>query len=325
MSEFLVGFHIKDYEEISDFYKHVEQYTEIKLIKVIGIRVLSLPDMAFGDIMFSSLDYDLTKLGSVVGFEYYDFLKRHDDYFVFDVLKARITEDNTLSIANGTSIFPIYSNNELVRCDNSLMLIYDRDCDLKVCFDIDLGDVEIYLKNIYMYGNLHKDYSINKYWHKGHYKCSYRAFVKNIGFDNALIGCVEDNGFTMFMSKCIVHLDSIDTPETLIFPSNTTAVLLDSDSYLHKNHTLVIPPSVEVIAVLNSCISYIDNGSLTLVIPSKKANKMLIDIYLNIYSSTYGRDMNRASREKVNSLLNNIGTDKFIELLSKAHIKVELY
>ena len=265
MSEFLVGFHIKDCEEILDFYKHIEIYTEIKLINVVGIRVLSLPDMIFDDIMFSSLDYDLNKLESVIGFDYYDILTRHNDYFVFDVLKARITNDNILSIGNGFGNFAIYSNNELVKCNNSLMVIYDKNGELEICLDLDLGDVEIYLKDIYMYGNSHNK---NKYWCNNTYTCSYIIAIKNIKLVDVLIGCIEDNGFTMFMGKCIVHLDDINTPETLIFPNNAIEILLDSDYYLHKNHTLVIPPSANSIAVLNSCISYTDNCGLTLVIPS---------------------------------------------------------
>ena len=249
MSEFLVGFHIKDCEEILDFYKHIEIYTEIKLINVVGIRVLSLPDMIFDDIMFSSLDYDLNKLESVIGFDYYDILTRHNDYFVFDVLKARITNDNILSIGNGFGNFAIYSNNELVKCNNSLMVIYDKNGELEICLDLDLGDVEIYLKDIYMYGNSHNK---NKYWCNNTYTCSYIIAIKNIKLVDVLIGCIEDNGFTMFMGKCIVHLDDINTPETLIFPNNAIEILLDSDYYLHKNHTLVIPPSANSIAVLNS-------------------------------------------------------------------------
>ena len=322
MSEFLVGFHIKDYEEISDFYKHVEQYTEIKLIKVIGIRVLSLPDMAFDDIMFNSLDYDLTKLKSVIGFEYYDILTRHNDYFVFDALKARITDDNILSIGNSLSNFAIYSNNELVKSNNSLIVIYGKNSDLEICLDIDLGDVEIYLKDIYMYGNSHNK---NKYYDNNTYNCSYIISIENIKLGDVLIGCILDNGFTMFMGKCIVHLDDVDTPETLIFPNDAIEILLDSDYYLHKNHTLVIPPSANSITVLNSCVSYTDNCGLTLVIPSKTANKLLIDIYINILCSTYIRDEFKISRNQAEDLLNNVGTDKFIELLSKHNIRVELY
>lgn len=322
MSEFLVGFHIKDCEEILDFYKHIEQYTEIKLIKVVGIRVLSLPDMVFDDIMFSSLDYDLNKLKSVIGFDYCDILTRHNDYFVFDVIKARITEDNTLSIANGFSTFAIYSNNELVKCNNSLMVIYDKNGELEICLDLDLGDAEIYLKDIYMYGNSHNK---NKYWSNNTYTCSYIVTIKNIKLGDALVGCIEDKGFTMFMGKCIVHLDYVDTPETLIFPSNTTEILLDSDYCLHKNHTLVIPPSVDSITVLNSCIICTDNGGLTLVIPSKTSSKLLIDIYINILCSTYIEDEFKISRNKADELLNNIGTGRFIELLNAHNIRVEIY
>ena len=322
MSKFLVGFHIKDCEEILDFYKHIEIYTEIKLIKVIGIRVLSLPDMIFDDIMFSSLDYDLNKLESVIGFDYCDILTRHNDYFVFDALKARITNDNILSIGNGLSNYAIYSNDELVRCNNSLMVIYDKNGDLEICLDLDLGDVEIYLKDIYMYGNSHNK---NKYYDNNTYTCSYIIAIKNIKLVDVLMGCIEDNGFTMFMGKCIVHLDDINTPETLIFPNNAIEILLDSDYYLHKNHTLVIPPSANGITVLNSCASYTDNGGLTLVIPSKTANKLLIDIYINILCSTYIRDEFKISRNQAKDLLNNVGADKFIELLNKHNIRLELY
>lgn len=322
MSKFLVGFHIKDCEEILDFYKHIEIYTEIKLIKVIGIRVLSLPDMIFDDIMFSSLDYDLNKLESVIGFDYCDILTRHDDYFVFDALKSRITNDNILSIGNGLSNFAIYSNNELVRCNNSLMVIYDKNGDLEICLDLDLGDVGIYLKDIYMYGNSHNK---NKYYDNNTYTCSYIIAIKNIKLVDVLIGCIEDNWFTMFMGKCIVHLDDINTPETLIFPNDAIEILLDSAYYLHKNHTLVIPPSANSITVLNSCVSYTDNGGLTLVIPSKTANKLLIDIYINILCSTYIRDEFKISRNQAEDLLNNVGTDKFIELLNEHNIRVELY
>lgn len=321
MSKFLVGFHIKDCEEILDFYKHIEIYTEIKLIKVVGIRVLSLPDMIFDDIMFSSLDYDLNKLESLIGFDYCDILTRHNDYFVFDALKARITNDNILSIGNGLSNFAIYSNNELVKPNNSLMGIYDKNGDLEICLDLDLGDVEIYLKDIYMYGNSHTK---NKYYDNNTYTCSYIIAINNIKLGDVLIGCIEDNGFTMFMGKCIVHLDDVNTPETLIFPNNAIEILLDSDYYLHKNHTLVMPPSVNSITVLNSCVSYTDNGVLTLVIPSKTANKLLIDIYINILCSTYIRDEFKISRNQAEDLLNNVGTDKFTELLNEHNTIVEL-
>ena len=94
---------------------------------------------------------------------------------------------------------------------------------------------------------------------------------------------------------------------------------------MHKNHTLVIPPSVYSITVLNNCIICTDNEGLTLVIPSKTSSKLLIDIYINILCSTYIKDVFEISRNKADELLNNIGTGRFIELLNAHNIRVELY
>lgn len=321
MSKFLVGFYIDNYEEAIDFYNNIRLCKGIKFIKTSGIKVLSLPEMEFNDIMFSSLDYDLSKLSSVIGFDFYNILSRQGDCFVFDILSARITSSNALHIRNDLDIFPLYSNSGVINRENSLMLIYDKASNLEIYCDVDLGDIEIYLGDVYMYGNSCKNLNKNKYDY------TYIKCIKTIKFGDVFFDCIVSGKFTMFMDKCIVHLDDKKTIETLIVPSNTVVVFLECDYYLCNNYTLVISPSVETIRVLNDNLHFINNKSVTFLIPSKNINKLLIELY-NIAGELEVADAFRDYYDESNSicsLLDNLGTDKFIKLLNKTNIRVELY
>lgn len=322
MSKFLVGFHLDNYEEVIAFYSNnMRMYKAIKLIQTSGIKVLSLPEMEFNDIMFSSLDYDLSKLSSVIGFDFYNILSRQGDCFVFDILSARITHSNALRIGNDLDIFPLYSNISIINRENSLMLIYDKASNLEIYCDIDLGDVEIYLGDVYMYGNSCKNLNKNKYDY------TYIKCIKTIKFSDVFFDCTVNGKLTKFMDKCIVHLDDKKTIETLIVPSDTTVVFLDCDYYLYNKYTLVIPPSIEIIRVLNNNFHFIKDKSITFLISSKKLSKVLIEIY-NITGEDDRVDAFKDYYDESNSicaLLDNLGTDKFIELLNKTNIRVELY
>ena len=293
----------------------------IKFIKTSGIKVLSLPEMEFNDIMFSSLDYNLSKLNSVIGFDFCSILTRQGDCFVFDILSARITSSNALSIGNDLDIFPLYSNNCVINREIGLMIIYDKSSNLEIYCDADAGDVEIYLDKVYMYGNSCKNLINYKY------ACYYIKCIKNLGFNNVFFDCILSGKFTMFIDKCIVHLDDKEAIETLIVPSNTIVVFLDCDYYLRNKYTLVIPPSVETIRVLDNNFHFIKDKSITFLIPSTKLNKLLIEIY-NIAGEREVVGAFRDYYDESNSicaLLDKLGTDKFIELLNKTNIRVELY
>lgn len=322
MSKFLVGFYIDNYEEVIDFYhNNMRMYKAIKLIQTSGIKVLSLPEMEFNDIMFSSLDYDLSKLNSVIGFDFCNILERQSDCFAFDILSARITHSNALRIGNDLDIFPLYSTSGIINRENSLMLIYDKYSNLEIYCNIDLGDVEIYLGDVYMYGNSCKNLNKNKYDY------TYIKCVKTIKFSDVFFDCTVNGKLTKFMDKCIVHLDDKKTIETLIVPSNTVVVFLECDYYLHNKYTLVISPSVETIRVLNDNLHFINNKSVTFLIPSKNINKLLVELY-NIAGEREVADAFRDYYNESNSicsLLDKLGTDKFIELLNKTNIRVELY
>lgn len=322
MSKFLVGFYIDNYEEVIDFYhNNMRMYKAIKLIQTSGIKVLSLPEMEFNDIMFSSLDYDLSELSSVIGFDFYNILSRQGDCFVFDILSARITHSNALSIGNDLDIFPLYSTSGIINRENRLMLIYDKASNLEIYCDVDLGDVEIYLGDVYMYGNSCKNLNKNKYDY------TYIKCIKTIKFSDVFFDCKVNGKLTKFMDKCIVHLDGKKTIETLIVPSDTTVVFLDCDYYLYNKYTLVIPPSIEIIRVLNNNFHFIKDKSITFLISSKKLSKVLIEIY-NITDEDDRVDAFKDYCDESNSicaLLDKLGTDKFIELLNKTNIRVELY
>lgn len=321
MSKFLVGFYIDNYEEVIDFYNNMELYKDIKYIKTSGIKVLSLPEMEFSDIMFSHLGYDLTKLNSVIGFDFCNILVRQGDCFVFDILSSRITSNNALHIGNDLDIFPLYSNSSVINRENSLMLIYDKSSDLEIYCDVDLGDVEIYLVDVYMYGNSHKN--LNNY----KYECNYIKGIENLGFSDVFFDCIVSGKLTIFMDKCIVHLDDKKTIETLVVSSNTVVVFLDCDYYLCNNYTLVIPPSVETIRVLDNNFHFIKDKSVTFLIPIKKLNKLLIELY-NIAGEREVADAFRDYYNESNSicsLLDKLGADKFIKLLNKTNIRLELY
>jgi hypothetical protein len=316
-----VGFYIDNYEEVIDFYNNIRLYKDIKFIKTSGIKVLSLPEMEFNDIMFSSLNYDLSKLNSVIGFDFCNILARQGDCFVFDILSARITHSNALHIGNDLDIFPLYSNSSTTNKGNSLMLICDKASNLEIYCDVDLGDVEIYLGDVYMYGNSCKNLNKNKYDY------TYIKCIKTIKFSDVFFDCTVNGKLTKFMDKCIVHLDDKKTIETLIVPSNTIVVFLECDYYLHNKYTLVISPSVETIRVLNDNLHFINNKSVTFLISSKKLSKILIEIY-NISGEDERVDAFKDYYDESNSicaLLDNLGTDKFIELLNKTNIRVKLY
>lgn len=322
MSKFLVGFYIDNYEEVIDFYhNNMRMYKAIKLIQTSGIKVLSLPEMEFNVIMFSSLDYDLSKLSSVIGFDFYNILSRQGDCFVFDILSARITHSNALRIGNDLGIFPLYSTSGIINRENRLMLIYDKASNLEIYCNIDLGDVEIYLGDVYMYGNSCKNLNKNKYDY------TYIKCIKTIKFSDVFFDCTVNGKITKFMDKCIVHLDDKKTIETLIVPSNTVVVFLDCDYYLHNKYTLVISPSVEIIRVLNNNFHFIKDKSINFLVSSKKLNKVLIELY-KIAGEREVVDAFKDYYDESNSicaLLDKLGTDKFIELLNKTNIRVELY
>jgi len=322
VSKFLVGFYIDNYEEVIDFYhNNMRMYKAIKLIQTSGIKVLSLPEMEFNVIMFSSLDYDLSKLSSVIGFDFYNILSRQGDCFVFDILSARITHSNALRIGNDLGIFPLYSTSGIINRENRLMLIYDKASNLEIYCNIDLGDVEIYLGDVYMYGNSCKNLNKNKYDY------TYIKCIKTIKFSDVFFDCTVNGKITKFMDKCIVHLDDKKTIETLIVPSNTVVVFLDCDYYLHNKYTLVISPSVEIIRVLNNNFHFIKDKSINFLVSSKKLNKVLIELY-KIAGEREVVDAFKDYYDESNSicaLLDKLGTDKFIELLNKTNIRVELY
>lgn len=340
--DFLVGIHTKDYRGTYNI--------QGKLIFVItGIKVLTLPEMTFYDIMFEDYnDYsneDLySLLDSINGWKYSSRIYREKDILYVNYGYCNCINLGAVSLYNYVDFIPLFCNGNLVNktADKLRITQFSNVSLLNITIFVNLTSykVGIFADGRYIFGDikfksLHYDYE-GFYKEMDEYTKSFLEIhsVSDPYFINNIVPIdYEDNKLLLIGNRCILNVDTIHTDKIIIIHNGVKElILIGLRDNINNKVILVIPPSIDRLFIDSD--SYLDiNIKFTF---AKKSNIHSILYYLYKCAYYIPKDLRDKLESKLDSgcnlsyrdkMLNYIkdNKDDMVSLLGKSGLSVSFY
>lgn len=270
---FLVGIHTENLD-----------FERLGSIKVLGLKVLSLPDMLYDDIWYtgnsSSFIDDIKDIG---GWNY-------SNNLIFNCSDCSI--DLGSSMYEDINKIPMFVSDALLKSNKKSNLsieISDSYCGNSINILVNLISFEccLYYREVYLYG----DYMSESFREYSYYYIGMNRYKLNISIYDLLPLEYNSNCIAIFKNTAIIDLGGDYLNSITVVHNGIETVMLISDEYCYKDITLVFPPTVEKLVYLDShCMDYLGVSiNITYIVPKIPS---IPDILVRIFDKTYNNLLN---------------------------------
>lgn len=345
--DFLVGIHIKDYNGTSNSRGKND-------FKMTGIKVLTLPEMCFYDIMFEDyIGYSneelYSLLDSIKGWKYSSRLYRHNGTLYLSYCQCNTLHYGGVSLFNYSDCIPLFCDGKLLNSkDNKLKITQSSDADLlNIVIYVNLTSYEIgvFVDGHCIFGNINfkslyydcEDNSIDKL--RDSYTKSFLEIYStgNPYFIDDIVPVEHiDSGISVVGSKCLLDMSISHSGKTIIIPNEIKELILSvDDNKLSTEDIIVFPPSIDRLLLLSDQIFSYSVINIKLIFAEKSdISNILYYLYQCVYDiPKYLRDTteskmvsgdNLSYKDKMLNYIKN-NKDDMVKLLGRLGLSISFY
>jgi len=340
--DFLVGIHTENYRGTYNI--------QGKLIFVItGIKVLTLPEMTFHDIMFEDCnDYSNEELyrllDSINGWKYSNRIYREKDILYVNYGYCNCINLGAVSLYNCVDFIPLFCNDKLVnRTADKLRITQSSNVSLlniTIFVNLTSYEVGIFADGRYIFGDikfksLHYDYE-GFYKEMDEYTKSFLEIhsFSDPYFINDIVNIdYENNGLLLIGDRCILNIDTINNDKSVIIPNGVKElILMGLRDNINNKVILVIPPSIDSLFIDSD--SYLDINIKFTFAKNSNINSILYYLYKCAYyipkdlrdklESKMDSGCNLSYRDKMLNYIKD-NKDDMVGLLNSSGLNISFY
>lgn len=346
--DFLVGIHTNDYRGTYNI--------QGKLIFVItGIKVLTLPEMTFHDIMFEDYnDYSNEELyrllDSINGWKYSNHIYREKDILYLNYEYCNFINLGGVSLFNLIDCIPLFCDDKLVDRDTNKLKITQSInitlLDITIYVNLTSYEVGVFVGGHCIFGgiefkSLYYDYekysNLTDKSRDSYSKSFLEIYLGNSPYfiyDIVPVDCV-DNALLVIGSKCLLDIDTKHNGKTIIIPNEVKELILSiNENRLKTEAIIVFPPSINRLYLTRDQIFSYSNINIKLIFDKESnINNILYYLYRCVYHipkdlkdivEKHKTEIDLSNRDRILDYIKN-NKDTMVSLLGRLGLIISFY